>query len=249
MDQQIGHFQTILEKTEADVEQARSEGLLTKNHLTKLTNKLEKLQRQKLETEEKILDLLQDQITTDKAGQHRGRLLREAQEKRRNLEIQLSETENKLSQTILDLEKWRGLVQKSRENVERLQKEHNDADFEANTITEEVEKIKATTKNKMIVLDLVHKQLEILIEKLGGKEINLKEVQVLELEKKITEVDSKIKELQQFWLRLQSNVVALSEKRAQQMDEIFIGRKRKYLHNALFNIFNFDNLNNYYQQN
>lgn len=51
--------------------------------------------------------------------------------------------------------------------------------------------------------------------------------QVIDLEKKIAELDGKIKESQQFWLRLQSNVVALSEKRAQQMDEIFVGRKRE----------------------
>jgi hypothetical protein len=54
--------------------------------------------------------------------------------------------------------------------------------------------------------------------------------QVIDLEKKISELDGKIKESQQFWLRLQSNVVALSEKRAQQMDEIFVGRKRKFSH-------------------
>lgn len=227
LDQKIDHFNIILEKTEADIEQARSEGLLTKNHLTKLTNKLEKLSREKFETEEKILDLLQEQITTDKAGQHRGRLLREAQEQRRKLEMQMSETENKMSVTILDLEKWRGLVQKSKENVERLQKEHNDADAEANLVNEEIEKLKATTKSKLIALDAVHRQLEQLIEKLGGKEMNLKEAQVIELEKKIKDIDTKIKESQQFWLRLQSNVVSLSEKRAQQMDEIFIGRKRK----------------------
>ena len=49
------------------------------------------------------------------------------------------------------------------------------------------------------------------------------------MEKKIADLDGKIKESQQFWLRLQSNVVALSEKRAQQMDEIFVGRKRELL--------------------
>lgn len=220
-----------MEKTENDLEQARSEGLSTKNHLTKLTNKLEKLAREKFDVEEKILELLQDQITTDKAGQHRGRLLRESQDKRRKLDIQLSETENKLSETILDLEKWRGLVQKSRENVERLQKEHNEADYEANTVNEEIDKLKITVKNKMIVLDAVHKKLEQMIEKLGGKEMNLKESQVIELEKKISELDLKIKEAQQFWLRLQSMVVSLSEKRALQMDEIFIGRKREFFLN------------------
>lgn len=42
------------------------------------------------------------------------------------------------------------------------------------------------------------------------------------------ELDGKIKESQQFWLRLQANVVSISEKRAQQMDDIFVGRKRKF---------------------
>ena len=54
-------------------------------------------------------------------------------------------------------------------------------------------------------------------------------------------MDAKIKDSQQFWLRLQSLVVSLSEKRAQQMDEIFVGRKRKFLlHNVNLTLnFNF----------
>lgn len=178
LDQKLDHFTSILEKTEVDIEQARSEGLLTKNHLTKLVNKLEKFAREKLETEEKILDLLQDQITTDKAGQHRGKLLRDAQEKRRNLEIAMAQIENKLSIAILDLEKWRGNVQRAKENVDRLQTDHNEVDFEANTVTDEIDKLKVATKNKLIMLDSLHKQLEQMIEQLGGKEMNLKEIQV-----------------------------------------------------------------------
>lgn len=227
LDQKLDHFALILEKTESDLDQARSEGLLTKNHLTKLINKLEKLSREKLEIEEKILDLLQDQITTDKAGQHRGKLLRDAQEERRNHEITMASIENQLSLTVLELEKWRGNVQRAKENVEQMKNDHNDADFEANNVTDEIEKLKVATKNKLIWLDTLHKQLEQMIEQLGGKEMNLKEIQVIDLEKKIGDLEAKIKESQQFWLRLQSMVVALSEKRAQQMDEIFVGRKRR----------------------
>lgn len=168
----------IMEKTDADLEQARSEGLLTKNHITKITNKLEKLAREKLEIEGKILDLLQDQITTDKTGQHRGKLLRNEQEERRKVEILMAQYENQLSHAILELEKWRGVVQRSRENVEQTKKEHNEVDYDANIVTDEIDKLKAATKNKLIMLDSLHKQLEQMIEQLGGKEINLKEVQV-----------------------------------------------------------------------
>lgn len=227
MDQKLDHFSSILETTEADLEQARSEGLLIKNHLTKLVNKLEKLAREKLEIEEKILDLLQDQITTDKAGQHRGKLLRNFQEDRRQMEIAIAQTENQLSIMILDLEKWRGNAQRAKESVEKMKLDHNEADFDANTVTDEIEKLKIATKNKLIMLDSLHKQLEQLIEQLGGKEMSLKEIQVSDLQKKISELDGKIKDSQQFWLRVQSMVNALSEKRASQMDEIFVGRKRE----------------------
>lgn len=224
----MDHFNTILDKTEDDIEQARSEGLLTKNHLTKLMGKLEKQAREKLETEEKILDLLQDQITTDKVGEHRGKILRETQENRRRLEIAMSETENQLSIHLLDLEKWRGNVQKARDNMDRLQKEHDDNDQEANIVNEEIEKLKNCIKNKLITLDTMNKQLEQLQSSIGSKGLTLNEARVIELEKDIEELDSKIKESQQFWMRLQSMVANITERRAKQLNEIFLGRKREY---------------------
>lgn len=120
LEQKIDHFNKVLETTDMDLQQARSEGLLTKNHISKLVTKLEKQAREKFEIEEKILDLLQDQITTDKAGEHRGKILRDAQEKRRKLEIAMSNTENQMSVMLLQLEKARGNVQRAKENVELL---------------------------------------------------------------------------------------------------------------------------------
>lgn len=105
-------------------------------------------------------------------------MLRDAQEERRKVDILIAQTENQLSLTILELEKWRGNVQHAKENVEQMKKEHNDFDFEANTINDEIEKLKSATKNRLILLDVLHKQLEEMIEKLGGKEMNLKEIQV-----------------------------------------------------------------------
>lgn len=229
MDQKLDHFNTILDKTEDDIEQARSEGLLTKNHITKLIGKLEKQAREKLETEEKILDLLQDQITTDKVGEHRGKKLREAQENRRRLEIAMSKTENQLSIRLLDLEKWRGNVQRAKEFMDRLQKEHDEHDREANIINEEIDKLKNCIKNKLIALDTINKQLEQLQSNIGSKGLTLNEARVIELEKDIEDLEDKIKESQQFWMRLQSMVSNITEKRAQQLNEIFLGRKREFV--------------------
>lgn len=110
----------ILEQTEADMLKAQQEGLLIANHLKSLRQTLNQQNQKKFELEEQILELLQDQITTDKAGESQGKTLRETQEKRRELEIGMSDTEHKLSIALLDLEKWRGIVEKSKGEVSQI---------------------------------------------------------------------------------------------------------------------------------
>jgi chromosome segregation ATPase len=149
----------------------------------------------------------------------------------------MSQTENQLSIRLLDLEKWRGNVQRARESVERLQKDHDDADSEANTVTDEIDKLKTFIKNKLIALDTVNKQLEQLIAETGGKGLSLNELKVIEYEKDIEELDGKVKESQAFWMRLQSMVASLTEKRSQQLNEIFLGRKREYFIKFLLQFF------------
>lgn len=111
----LDHYALILEQTEADILKAQQEGLQLENHLKSLRQTLEKQNRKKFELEEQILELLQDQLTTDKAGEAQGKLLRDTQEKRRELEISMSDTENQLSVVLLELEKWRSLVENSKD--------------------------------------------------------------------------------------------------------------------------------------
>lgn len=120
LSRELDHYALILEQTEADMLKAQQEGLLIENHLKSLRQTLNKQNHKKFELEEQILELLQDQITTDKAGEAQGKTLRETQEKRRELEISMSDTENQLSIVLLDLEKWRGVVERSKVEVQKM---------------------------------------------------------------------------------------------------------------------------------
>lgn len=71
------------------------------------------------------------------------------------------------------------------------------------------------------------KELDQLISASGGKEVNPYELEATGYVKSITDLDSKIKESQQSWMRLQAILVQLTEKRAQQVNDIFVGRKRE----------------------
>lgn len=117
----IENLDKILEQTERDLTAANQEGNYVQNQLKSLKTKLEKQGHNKMELEEKILELLQDQITTDKASEFRAKLLRQSQVKRRDLEINMSSTENQLSDVFLDLEKWKGIVHRLREETQNLE--------------------------------------------------------------------------------------------------------------------------------
>uniref|UniRef100_A0A336MNX6 CSON002871 protein n=1 Tax=Culicoides sonorensis TaxID=179676 RepID=A0A336MNX6_CULSO len=224
--EQIEAFNALLEKTDEDFKQARSEGLVVENHLKRLRLQIERQNRQKYTLEEQILELLQDQISSDKASDYRAKLLRETQAKRRQLEINLSNTEGQLAMALLDLEKWKSVVARAKENIDRLEKEHDDIDEVSRSIDKDINDVKVQIEAKMRKLTLLNKELDRLIQLAGGQEINPLDMKVLELEKSIDETDQEIQNAQQFWLTLQSNVVNLSQKRTHQLNEIIIARKQ-----------------------
>lgn len=116
----VSKMSALVEQTETDLSRANTEGQLIENNLRTLRKRLEKQSTQKIEIEEKILELLQDQITTDSASNIRGKLLREIQGQRRNAELNMYTTEYQLSKVLLELEKWKGQLSRSRENADRL---------------------------------------------------------------------------------------------------------------------------------
>lgn len=224
--QEIDNFQILLDKTEEDFKQARTEGLVVENHLKRLRLQIERQSKQKFTLEEQILELLQDQISSDKASDYRAKLLRDTQEKRRQLEIGMSYTENQLAIVLLDLEKWKGIILRAKENVDRLQNDHDKVDDASKSLNKEISDVKIGIETKMRKLELLNKELDKLIQAAGGKEINPLDMKILELEKNIEDTETGIKDAQHFWLTLQSNVVNLSQKRTHQLNEIIVARKQ-----------------------
>jgi coiled-coil domain-containing protein 40 len=216
----------IMEQTEIDLKQATQEGLVFEHHLKGLRSKLEKQDKKKFTFEEQILELLQSQITTGIAGDHRGKTLAELQKQRRKLVISMSATESQLSNVLLDLEKWRGQVTRAQESVEETQKHHNEQEAISNKVMDEINMVKSSINAKQRMLDTLNKQLQQLISAAGGQEISPETLRIVDLEKTIAEIDAKIKDMQAFWVRLQSHIVGLSEKRSKQMNGIHIARKQ-----------------------
>ncbi|XP_035794870.1 coiled-coil domain-containing protein 40-like [Anopheles albimanus] len=225
----LDHYASILEQTEADILKAQQEGLLIENHLKSLRQTLEKQSRKKYELEEQILELLQDQLTTDKAGESQGKVLRETQEKRRGLENSMFGTEHQLSVVLLDLEKWRTIVEGSKDVLNRVKSEHDKEDASANKYNEEIKLVKESIAAKLRKMDALNRELEQLIIKAGGQEMNPDELKLLDVQQDIVEIEATLKETRASWLKLQSSVATLTEKRSQQLNDINYSRKKLLL--------------------
>ncbi|XP_050082401.1 coiled-coil domain-containing protein 40 [Anopheles aquasalis] len=225
----LDHYASILEQTEADILKAQQEGLLIENHLKSLRQTLEKQSRKKYELEEQILELLQDQLTTDKAGESQGKVLRETQEKRRGLEVSMTETENQLSTVLLDLEKWRTIVEGSKDVLKRVKADHDKHDADANKFNEEIKLVKESIAAKLRKMDALNRELEQLINQAGGQEMNPDELKLLDVQQDIVEIEATLTETRASWLKLQSSVGTLKEKRSQQLNDINYSRKKLLL--------------------
>ncbi|XP_055684486.1 coiled-coil domain-containing protein 40 [Lutzomyia longipalpis] len=224
--EKISEKSSILDQTETDLKQAKIEGILLESQLKGVSAKIEKQATRKVELEEKILELLQNQITADKVGQYRARDLREIQEKRRNAEIMLSNTENQLSILLLDLEKYRGIVGNHHQVLEKLQRKEKEMKMEANKQEDEMKDVLNSIESRQRRLDVLTKQLNEKISASGGREGNPDELKLLNLQGEIEDLDGELKKVQNFWLRLQGHVMNLTEKRSQQTNEIFLARKQ-----------------------
>lgn len=118
--QEIDKFTVVLEQTESDLKKSAQEGIFLQTELSNTRLKLEKQAQKKFDLEEKMLEILQEQMTTDKASQFRMKTLRATQKQRRNMEITMSNTENQLSNILLDLERWKSITTKLKEDVAKI---------------------------------------------------------------------------------------------------------------------------------
>lgn len=106
------------------------------------------------------------------------------------------------------------------------QKKQKDNNSAATARQLEITALKHSTNIKYKNFEAVNAQLMQLIEAAGGLEIDPTEAKFRAMEKNNAELDAEIRDAQAFWLRLQSHVVTLSEKRADQLNSIQLARKR-----------------------
>lgn len=99
---------------------ASVENHIVEGNLKSLLRECERHVNEKVAQENRILEQLQEQVTTDQASKKRGRNIRDLQCKRRNMELMMNNTEAQLSEILFEMEKLKGVSARSRDYADDL---------------------------------------------------------------------------------------------------------------------------------
>ncbi|KAL5280608.1 hypothetical protein ACFFRR_004540 [Megaselia abdita] len=160
LDAKLDEIPLLIDQTEKDLTEAKKESTQINKELRDVMARVDKWAAEKLKLEDDFFKEAQDHIITDNASSYTMRLLKESQRTRRTMELNLTTTENSLSEVLLELERNKGLIQKLTLRKEKL-------DEERKTLDADVDKEKATLKDLEYQIDLKMRKVEKLNDKIG----------------------------------------------------------------------------------
>lgn len=169
----------LLDKTEADLNEAKREGTELETKIRRLQWVIDKWNNKKYELEEAILKLAQDQLISDKASGYRMKLIRNAQEKRRNMELALAQAQNQLANTLLEIDRLKGNNTRLSLENEQLKENLKQLELHGDDLNNEIKKIQDQTDLKTIRLEKLMKQYDEITHPKGEVETTI-EVKVIE---------------------------------------------------------------------
>lgn len=116
----IEETSSLIEATDAAMAKTTTESHVLGTELKAKLRDHERQTKRKMELEEKVLEALQDNISSDQASRARARNVRELQNKRRERELIMFSTEEQLSKLMYELEKLKGIVAGNRARMDEL---------------------------------------------------------------------------------------------------------------------------------
>lgn len=140
--------------------------------------KIDKLNNQKYLNEENILKLAQEQLITDKASEYRLKLLNNSQEERRTMELNLSQAQNQLAETLLEMERHKADNFRNSQENEKLNEKLLRLEHQADCMASELKQLETQIEIKMKRMDKLNSQLDELVRSNEGQEISPTEMKV-----------------------------------------------------------------------
>ncbi|XP_040291044.1 coiled-coil domain-containing protein 40 isoform X1 [Bufo bufo] len=214
-----------LEETEQALSRVTAERAGRWTVLNSLRKQIEKESQVKGALENQILEKLQGKMTSDKAAKYSSLLTEKLHRRKLELEIDYTKMENETAQVQLELNHTSSRIQVLQRTVAELDKKIDTTNELISRSQSEIAKRTIAIERKQASINLYSKQIETTLAEIGGKELGPLEIQITALTKQIEECNLEIVSVQQYWLRLQTEMVRLSKQREEQTASVEMLKK------------------------
>ncbi|KAM4691865.1 coiled-coil domain-containing protein 40 [Rhinophrynus dorsalis] len=209
-------YMRTLHETEQALSRVTVERAKLWSEMAIFRNQIEKESQVKGTLEAKIMEKLQEKMTSDKAAKYSSHLAGKLQKRKLELEINYSKLENETAQISLEINQSLSRIQALHKTLAELDKNIRSTNELISHSQGEIAKRTLAIERKQSTINLLSKQIDSTIALIGGKEVGPLEIQIIALNKQIDEYNSEIVSIQQYWLRLQTEMVTLTQQREEQ---------------------------------
>lgn len=218
-------YMRTLEETEQALSRVTTERAGRWTELNSLRKQIEKESQVKGTLENEIMEKLQEKLTSDKAAKYSSLLTEKLRRRKLELEIDYTKMENETAQVQLELNHSSSRIQALQRTLAELDKKIENTNDVISHSQSEIAKRTIAIERKQASINLYSKQIETTLAEIGGKELGPLEIQITALTKQIEECNLEIASVQQYWLRLQTEMVRLSKQREEQAASVEMLKK------------------------
>ncbi|KYO37331.1 coiled-coil domain-containing protein 40 [Alligator mississippiensis] len=214
---EFGTYTRALHETEQALGRASLDQATRLNELGVVKKEIEKETEHKQEVENEIMAKLQDQLMSSKAAKYFSQLAAKLQMRKMDLEMHFSKVDNDTAQVALDITHTNCRLSTLQKTLSELEKETKTINDLVSHSEIEIAKRNQLIERKQGVINLYNKKMETMISQLGGQELGPLEIEINSLTKQIEEYNSEVMTLQKYWLRLQKELVKLTQEQEEQL--------------------------------
>jgi len=224
---EYGTYTRALYETEGLLGRANTEVNIREGELNNLRKMIEKEFLEKVKLEDLIMEKMQEQLTADKAAKYTKKMTDRIRQKASQTERSLAEVENEISRDILEIANTTTRVRNLQDILHDINITIQQKNETISKIENEITKRNAVIEKKQGSIDVQNKKFEALVNKEGDDAYTGPlEFQIKTLQRQIEAKQNECLELQQFWLRQQSELVKVIREAGEQSTDVESKKKQ-----------------------
>uniref|UniRef100_A0A2K5P791 Coiled-coil domain 40 molecular ruler complex subunit n=1 Tax=Cercocebus atys TaxID=9531 RepID=A0A2K5P791_CERAT len=226
---QFNTYRLTLQDTEDALSQDQLEQMILTEELQAIRQAIQGELELRRKTDAAIREKLQEHMTSNKTTKYFNQLILKLQKEKTNMMTHLSKIDGNIAQTTLDITRTSSRLDAHRKTLLELDQDVKKVNELITNSQSEISRRTILIERKQGLINFLNKQLERMVSELGGEEVGPLELEIKRLSKLIEEHNATAVQAQVTWLRLQQEMVKVTQEQEAQLASLDASRKELHI--------------------